>query len=217
MAQFNREKDAVISAVSNSKKESMVNKALNAINEIEWHRRYVWIYSNVMKEFALQTMQSFNDLKSDVNLDEDLIDEMGDYMEDAIAVHEKEVIETTRSRLKKLLLAAIAKGLSNSAIKILIRRFYDDQKHSRSKTIAETEVIGAGNASSFFVAQYLGAFQKIWITMQDERVRLSHQLVNNEYKPIDELFSNGLMFPGDATRGDAAAICNCRCVLSFKS
>ena len=53
---------------------------------------------------------------------------------------------------------------------------------------------------------------KKWDSTLDARTRHSHALVDGEVKEIEEVFSNGLMFPGDPN-GRAAEVINCRCAL----
>lgn len=53
---------------------------------------------------------------------------------------------------------------------------------------------------------------KQWDATLDGNTRDSHKIVDGEIRKLDEKFSNGLMFPGDA-HGSAAEVCNCRCSL----
>ena len=53
---------------------------------------------------------------------------------------------------------------------------------------------------------------KQWDSTLDARTRDSHVKVDGEIKELDELFSNGLRFPGDP-HGAAAEVINCRCAL----
>lgn len=53
---------------------------------------------------------------------------------------------------------------------------------------------------------------KEWMATNDNRVRDSHAAINGEEQPTDELFSNGLMYPGDPN-GAPAEVYNCRCTM----
>lgn len=53
---------------------------------------------------------------------------------------------------------------------------------------------------------------KQWDSTLDGRTRPSHRRVDGEIRELDESFSNGLKFPGDAD-GRAAEVINCRCAL----
>jgi uncharacterized protein with gpF-like domain len=54
--------------------------------------------------------------------------------------------------------------------------------------------------------------EKEWMATHDKRVRDSHAAIDGETKPTDELFSNGLMYPGDPN-GAPAEVYNCRCTM----
>ena len=53
---------------------------------------------------------------------------------------------------------------------------------------------------------------KMWVAAHDERVRASHAAIDGERVPVNEKFSNGLMFPGDKN-GAPAEVYNCRCAM----
>lgn len=55
-------------------------------------------------------------------------------------------------------------------------------------------------------------YDKIWVAVLDNRTRTSHRVINGERVPCEQMFSNGLMFPGDEA-GDPAEVYNCRCTL----
>lgn len=54
--------------------------------------------------------------------------------------------------------------------------------------------------------------QKEWVATLDRRTRTSHRALDGEVKPIEEAFSNGLMYPGDPD-GVGGEVYNCRCTL----
>lgn len=60
-----------------------------------------------------------------------------------------------------------------------------------------------------------GIKYKKWITMNDERVRASHSDIDGEVVPIDDLFSNGLLYPCDPS-GSPEETYNCRCILGYE-
>lgn len=53
---------------------------------------------------------------------------------------------------------------------------------------------------------------KQWDATLDGKTRPAHRKVDGEIREVDELFSNGLDFPGDPD-GGAAEVVNCRCAL----
>lgn len=98
---------------------------------------------------------------------------------------------------------------------------------SRAQTIARTEILTAisiGNyAATKDAARVVKDLVKIWMNAGDNRVRgnpgglypdspTDHWHLEGEKVPVNEPFSNGLMFPRDPN-GDAASVINCRCSL----
>ena len=77
-------------------------------------------------------------------------------------------------------------------------------------TSAENE----GRLDSFERAANMGInLKKTWVATIDDRVRESHAELDGETVPIDEPFSNGLMYPADPSGDDPAEIYNCRCTM----
>lgn len=81
---------------------------------------------------------------------------------------------------------------------------------------ARTMTTGAengGRINSYRRAQNMGIeLDKMWLATLDERTRTTHRELDGEVKPVNEEFSNGLMYPGDPD-GSPAEVWNCRCTL----
>lgn len=81
---------------------------------------------------------------------------------------------------------------------------------------ARTMVTGAENAGkndSFKRLEELGAIiEKTWLATSDRRTRHSHRLMNGETIKANEIFSNGLEYPGDPD-GEPEEVYNCRCTM----
>lgn len=87
----------------------------------------------------------------------------------------------------------------------------------RAKLIVRTEAVRAMNFSQTVAADSADfEMEKQWIAIEDKRTRLSHSHkgVDGQRVGLYELYSNGLMFPGDPN-GGAAEVCNCRCTQGF--
>lgn len=83
----------------------------------------------------------------------------------------------------------------------------------RAQTIARTETSSAYNTARLDAMKQHGFTYKSWLTAEDERVRVSHEMAEADGAiPMDQKFSNGLDHPGDPI-GSAAEVINCRCVL----
>lgn len=79
---------------------------------------------------------------------------------------------------------------------------------------ARTAVTGAQNGGRFDAMERAKAegvgLKKVWMATLDNRVRDSHAILDGEEKELDEEFSNGLLYPGDA-EGEPSEVYNCRC------
>lgn len=66
------------------------------------------------------------------------------------------------------------------------------------------------NRMALVEGKKMGMNGKRWVAHADNETRPSHRNLNGEMRPIDEPFSNGLMYPGDP-KGAQAEIEGCRC------
>lgn len=56
---------------------------------------------------------------------------------------------------------------------------------------------------------------KVWSAALDSRTRDTHMKIDGEIREVEEVFSNGLLYPGDP-RGRAEEVINCRCRCNSK-
>jgi len=82
--------------------------------------------------------------------------------------------------------------------------------------IARTETTNAMNGGAMAYYQEAGVKYKEWQTAGDSNVRDSHQDMEGDVVSIFAPFKNGLMYPGDPSKGDPADFINCRCSCSPK-
>jgi SPP1 gp7 family putative phage head morphogenesis protein len=81
----------------------------------------------------------------------------------------------------------------------------------RNARTAMTNAQNGGRLEAMERAKEKGIeIKKAWMATLDDRTRDSHALLDGEQVELDETFSNGLMFPGDAN-GEPSQIYNCRC------
>lgn len=100
-------------------------------------------------------------------------------------------------------------------------KFEDEFYTSKDRAImlAENETNYVGNYTDYHTAKYQGYRHKQWLTMRDEKVRISHVLVDGQTVGIDEYFRVGgyeMLYPMDTSRGappDETA--NCRCTIQY--
>jgi len=80
-----------------------------------------------------------------------------------------------------------------------------------STRVYNTGVVDGGKASG------VKGVQKQWITMEDERVRSTHEYLQNMVVPLDEDFYtyDGDHAPAPGLFSDPANVVNCRCTLNL--
>lgn len=83
----------------------------------------------------------------------------------------------------------------------------------RIQLVAATEAQATYGQAQLRVLQRAGYTTKNWVTVGDDRVRESHVRCESQRDiPMDQRFSNGLLYPGDPA-GGPEEVCNCRCWL----
>lgn len=91
----------------------------------------------------------------------------------------------------------------------------------RSILIAETETNNVANNDALEEAKANGMTEKIWVTMADQKVRLTHMAIDGMTIGIDDLFEVGeaqMRFPCDEELAydSPQETVNCRCHLLFQ-
>lgn len=90
----------------------------------------------------------------------------------------------------------------------------------RAMIIAENEANSLENYAEYRTAKERGFTKKRWLTEKDDKVRLTHTLVDEKTVDIDGLFLVGdslMRFPHDtAYDADASEIVNCRCACVYE-
>jgi len=124
----------------------------------------------------------------------------------------KDINETTRDKLRKTLSEGIEAGESIPKLRDRVSQVFTEAKTSRARKIAITETHNTVGYGTFETYKGANLQKKEWLTTIDGREREWHAAINGEVVDIDKPFSNGLMFPGDAS-GPAEEVVNCRCVL----
>ena len=126
-----------------------------------------------------------------------------------------QVTETTKQNIRDFVVAKLEEGstldeLARDIASTGVGPWGTMTVESRSALIARTESHGARMQGGFEgareVQDEVGAMLKVWSTALDDVVRDEHADMEGETVPLDEPFSNGLMYPSEP---------NCRCVLEY--
>lgn len=97
-----------------------------------------------------------------------------------------------------------------------LKQYYDESESWKAYRTARTEVATASGYGQHDAAIQAGMNTKGWLSSRDDRVRETHQPpLDGEKQPISEPYSNGLMYPGDTSTGNAGEFINCRCDQEF--
>ena len=95
-----------------------------------------------------------------------------------------------------------------------------DISYDRAFDLATNEANGIENYGDFAEAKTLGFTKKTWVTEGDERVRLSHAMLDGSTILIDDLFlvgSSYMRFPKDIMFNPSTNdIAGCRCTIIYK-
>lgn len=94
----------------------------------------------------------------------------------------------------------------------------------RAKFVAENEANTLWASKEYIDAKAEGKKNKIWMSFGDDRVRLTHQIVDGAKVPIDSYFDVGrarMLYPKDVTSPESTGaecpeeIVNCRCTVKY--
>jgi SPP1 gp7 family putative phage head morphogenesis protein len=138
----------------------------------------------------------------------------------------KDINNTTKKKLRKALSESITEGedLRNQVEKLIevADGLFDDDKKVRATLIARTESCTTMNAGSNELYKAEGINYKEWISVQDDRTRDSHLIMDGTVIPITDKFEVPAMdnvdgaymeYAGDPS-APAGQVVNCRCTIS---
>lgn len=128
-------------------------------------------------------------------------------------------------RFDRTVAKAIREGkpLPRETVNKIVGRYSDRLLELRAETIARTETMASLNQAhieAFQQAIDTGSVRrqdvrKVWVATKDNRTRDSHWAMDGESTGIDDVFSNGLRYPGDPN-GSASETANCRCTMFLR-
>ena len=129
----------------------------------------------------------------------------------------KEINRTTRRQLEKAITKGLAAGKSVDEIAESIEEVFSTATKSRARMIGATEASFAVNEGQMIAATQAGLRYKVWLSMQDAKVRHAHTDTDGQARLLADPFSvagNAMMTPGDPT-GPPSQVINCRCTMLF--
>lgn len=118
-------------------------------------------------------------------------------------------------QMNSKLLQAIQNGDSVLELQNSLKRIIGNNSASLQRN-ARTMFTGAecgGRLDSYRELDSQGVVQKkVWVATPDDRTRPSHIDIDGEEQNIEDVFSNGCMYPGDGN-GPSDEVWNCRCTM----
>lgn len=112
---------------------------------------------------------------------------------------------------------ALNKEIADKTWRDRIEEYYQTGNIEDINRVIDTETHRMYNTGAFDEAEEVPEAKKRWATMQDDRVRETHEYLEGEVVPLGELFytfdGDSARFPGDFTLPENCI--NCRCWLEF--
>ncbi len=128
-----------------------------------------------------------------------------------------EINRTTRRQIEKQIEKGISAGKSVDDIAEGIEKVFSDAVKVRARMIANNTVVFGVNEGQMIGASKEGYRYKVWLSMEDAKVRPTHVRTDGQARPISEPFLVGgyrMMHPGDPA-GSIKETANCRCTMLF--
>jgi hypothetical protein len=123
-----------------------------------------------------------------------------------------EINQTTFNELEAVFENSIIDNLTRAELIEEVQGLYDNRiTDTRAETIVRTETHHAIETGKLEGYRELRIPIKIWVhNPVSADPREEHMAIDGEEQPLDNVFSNGLSYPGD---GDASDSINCNCTL----
>jgi SPP1 gp7 family putative phage head morphogenesis protein len=128
----------------------------------------------------------------------------------------EENAHNVRVGIKRAITQGIIQGQDVKTMSKMVKDALEKNANDATR-IVRTETTGIMNKARLDAsdrAQTEGIkLLKVWVATNDDRTRDRHAEINGEERPLNEPYSNGLMYPGDQS-GPADMVINCRCAQS---
>jgi HK97 family phage portal protein len=220
-AVYDSQTSAVMKAVEGKEPSLMSSAATQAIKALtpKWEKVLTAVNVAVAEDFGKETLSTLKPKSAPITGERKVMTmdspSMQSWLTNHIATSIKSIIDTEIVGVKGIIEKGIADGLGSRDIYSLLTPYFDEGEKWKAMRISRTEVgAAAGQGQREAAAQSGYVTKKQWIATMDDRVRDAHANINGEVKGFNDLYSNGLMNPGD-TSGDPAEFINCRCAEGY--
>jgi uncharacterized protein with gpF-like domain len=155
-------------------------------------REYVEeVYQEVGRRFARENARSLSGNVGTQQIEQAWTEEVGQWVLGAAlgGALVAFILSTLTKDLVRVIDRGVEEGESTGQIASRLRREMQPVNKRRGRVIARTEVAGASNKGAHFGAlRVSGAVRKEWVNMDDDRVRLSHRIVDGNKVRVGDLF-----------------------------
>lgn len=210
--------------------ERVVERGVDGIEPARWRETLTAVYMagiEVFFEESYARVAKAAGVPGETKQFARIAEAIQDWVRMVVAGKVVRITDTTRRTIMQRIEETVRGGGGVDDVARAVRRDYDHWRGAddsdidvrRSYTIARTEmgaITGFGNRQGVVeAARDFGAtVQKTWISARDSRVRESHADLEGQTRPLEEPYSNGLMYPGDPN-GPASEVIQCRCVEAY--
>lgn len=172
-------------------------------------------YKRVYRDVYTNTFHSQKQARTGIG---DFLSEQLSWLERRAARLIADIAQSVMGYIRNVIMDGVNKGLSNKEIARQITEDIPDISRNRAAVIARTETHSSATSAMDSTIQYQGIDikTKTWWSVNDQRVRRSHADMHGEVVNYEDVFSNGLQFPGDPD-GEPEEVINCRCVCLYNT
>jgi HK97 family phage portal protein len=127
------------------------------------------------------------------------------------------VNDATRHKVEEVLTTGALSNADAAEMTEMLSDEFDDMIDSRPGAIGLTEAVAAVNAGRYLGGLNATDKQKVWLALDDPKVRLTHSDADMQQVSVGDYFEVGgakMLYPGDPS-GPAAEVVNCRCSVGY--
>lgn len=134
-------------------------------------------------------------------------------LENWLAENSKSSSKLINKSLADLLSEAMEAAADDIAATDVVDSVFEETLSGRPGEIAASIVAGVGAFAAHDSAKANGGLTKTWV-VNSARPRASHADMDGESVPVDDVFSNGMQYPGDWA-GGADEVAGCQCTTDY--
>ena len=192
-------------------KEAISVDLVELVDGVDWEKEVSILNTTVYDNASEAYLASSKEIARLFNFSSESVAISASKIKEEVLQRSVFITETTRKRVTDILATAIEEGTSIQNTAINIQSVIDEQKLSRSATIANTEIGSAVSNGIFETYSNENIEEHEWVTAGDGSVRKTHSNQDGFIVQIGETFPNGLKYPSEYG-GPPEEVIDCRCI-----